>query len=60
MLVNDTLLVLIIVAISVISGVISIHFLIKGLKENIMLHTALAGNTLIITSTISAICLVLL
>lgn len=37
-------------------ALIAINFLIKGLKEDKILHTTLAGNVLIVTSTISALC----
>lgn len=45
-----------IIAFCVASGLGSIHFLINGLKENKIIHTALAGNVLIVVSTISGLC----
>ena len=37
-------------------GIIAINFLIKGLKEDKIFHIALAGNVLIVASTISSLC----
>lgn len=52
----ESLIGFIIIAIGIASGLISIHFLIRGLKEDKIMHTALAGNALIVASTISALC----
>lgn len=53
-----------IVALIILFGIVSIllsfYFLFKGLKENKILHTALAGNAFIVTSTILALCYVML
>ena len=56
----DSYIVLVIIAIGIASGVAAIFFLIKGLKENKIIHTALAGNVLIVASTISALCYIMI
>lgn len=54
--INDNWIALMIIAVGIASGLASIHFLIRGFKENRTLCTALAGNALIVSSTISALC----
>ena len=56
----EELIVLVIIAIIITFDLAAIRVLAKGLKENKFLHTAVAGNVVIVTSVMSVLCIVML
>lgn len=50
----------VIIAIIITFDLAAVNMLIKGLKENKILHTAVAGNVIIVMSALSALYLVML
>lgn len=50
----------VIIAIIIAFDLAAATMLIKGLKENKFLHTAVAGNVVIVASVISFLCIVIL